>query len=294
MRLPRHPNIVPFDSIVVDELEGRFVGFTSVFIPGGTLNDTLSESRSRPFKIKYLQQLIHVVDELNLKLGIAHQDVAPRNLVIDEATDNLMLFDFNFSARVGTYFFQEARNDIKGVLFTLHEIITRTNDYRDVRHEDQDVSAIEHEEWVKHPDVILDQPLAKFRQVVRDWCERRRNGQQITHYKDAPHFLDWPPLPDPPPPGIPIVTPSGPDTMVAKLYDWKRTELKAEGKAVLEWQRLPQNIKHEDCDKGSREIKTKAPSSNSGEARESGETKVSGVTSPEETNKPREDTLTAE
>ncbi|KAK3386640.1 hypothetical protein B0H63DRAFT_493371 [Podospora didyma] len=54
MHLPRHPNIVPLDRIVMDELEGRVVGFTNDY-------------------------LIKVVDDLNLGYGIAHQDIAPRN-----------------------------------------------------------------------------------------------------------------------------------------------------------------------------------------------------------------------
>ena len=37
MRLPRHPNIVSFDRIVVDELEGRIVGFTNNYVPGRTV-----------------------------------------------------------------------------------------------------------------------------------------------------------------------------------------------------------------------------------------------------------------
>lgn len=121
MRLPKHPNIVPFDKIVVDELEHRCIGFTSVFIPGGTLE----QNTTRVFKLKWLLQLINVIDELNLNLGIAHQDVAPRNLVIDETTDSLRIFDFNFSCRIGHRGYTDTRNDIKGVLFTMYEIITR-------------------------------------------------------------------------------------------------------------------------------------------------------------------------
>lgn len=73
MRLPRHPNIVPFDKIVLDELEGRVVGFTSSYVPGGNLE----ENKSRVFKLKWLKQLIEVVDLLNLRHGIVHQDIAP-------------------------------------------------------------------------------------------------------------------------------------------------------------------------------------------------------------------------
>ncbi len=54
----RHPNIVPFDSLVVDRIENvdRVVGFTTRYIPGGTL----SENKSRVFKLKYLRELISV------------------------------------------------------------------------------------------------------------------------------------------------------------------------------------------------------------------------------------------
>ncbi|EHK17297.1 uncharacterized protein TRIVIDRAFT_42157 [Trichoderma virens Gv29-8] len=236
IRLPKHPNIVPFDSIVIDELEGRFVGFTTIYIPGGTLE----ENKARPFKLKWLHQLINVIDELNLNLGIAHQDIAPRNLLIDEATDSLMLFDFNFSARIGMPGYSEARNDIKGTLFTMYEIITRNDDLRAIRHEDQDVSVIEREDWAKHPDVLLDHPVSEFRRVLKEWCEKRRAGKQITTYKDATNFLDWPPVPDPPLSEIETHYVRKTVKEAKMLYDWKRTELKEQGKTILNWQRPPQ------------------------------------------------------
>jgi serine/threonine protein kinase len=96
MRLPPHPNIVPFDSVVVDELTRQLVvGFTTKYIPGGDLE----QNRSRVFKLKWLQQLLKVIDDLNLRYGIVHQDVAARNILLDESTDSIRLFDFNFAAR---------------------------------------------------------------------------------------------------------------------------------------------------------------------------------------------------
>lgn len=239
IRLPKHPNIVPFDSIVVDEIEGRFVGFTTEYIPGGTLD----ENKSRTFKLKWLRQLIGVVDELNLNLGVAHQDIAPRNILIHEATDSLMLFDFNYSARIGMPGYSEARNDIKGTLFTMYEIITRDDDLRAVRHEEQDVSRIEHTDWVKHPDVLLDHPISEFRQVLKEWCEKRRAGKQITAHTEAPNFLDWPPVPDPPLTVYENFYINKPGKEVMKLYDWRRNELLKQGKTVLNWQRPPQRSK---------------------------------------------------
>lgn len=147
MRLPSHPFIVPFDRLVVDELEGRevVVGFTSVYISGGTVE----ENTSRIFKLKWLKQLFCAVDDLNLKYGIHHQDIAPRNLLVDEAADRLLLFDFNFAARIG-YPYQEEdhdqysvhRDDVKGVVFTIYEIITRDMHFREAPHHEQDYTKI--------------------------------------------------------------------------------------------------------------------------------------------------------
>lgn len=53
-----HPNIVSFDRLVTETVKGveKIVGFTTDFIPGGTLDD----SKTRLFKLKYLHQLIEV------------------------------------------------------------------------------------------------------------------------------------------------------------------------------------------------------------------------------------------
>jgi len=58
MRIPKHPNIVPFDALVVDVVEGddKVVGFVTQYVPGGTLD----ENDDRVFKLKYLKQLIQV------------------------------------------------------------------------------------------------------------------------------------------------------------------------------------------------------------------------------------------
>ncbi len=87
MHLPPHPNRLPIDRVVLDEVRGdRVVGFTTPFVPNGDLKN----NKSRPFKLKYLMQLMQVIDDLNLRCGIPHQDVAPQNLFIDPTTDNLL------------------------------------------------------------------------------------------------------------------------------------------------------------------------------------------------------------
>lgn len=49
-RLPRdHPHIVPLDAVVLDNVKGGVIGFTSVYIPGGTLQD--NNATVRPFRL---------------------------------------------------------------------------------------------------------------------------------------------------------------------------------------------------------------------------------------------------
>ncbi|KAL6699108.1 hypothetical protein J3F84DRAFT_242949 [Trichoderma pleuroticola] len=196
MRLPTHPHLVPFDRLVLDELYGHVVGFTSLYIPGGTIK----ENKSRVFKLKWLRQLTSVIDDLNFKYGIAHQDVSARNLVVDPTTDALMLFDFNYSGRIGDVGYGEDRNDVKGVIFALYEIITRDMHFRCVPFDQQNPADVQGlEEWVQHPDVKLDHPVSEYRSVLNDWVDRRRSARQISHYTEAIEYIDWPDFPEPPP-----------------------------------------------------------------------------------------------
>lgn len=117
-RLPPHPNIVPFDRVVLEDVESRVIGFTTKYIPGGTLDDI-----KVPFRFEWLRQLTQVVDFLNLELGIMHQDIAPRNLLIDPDTQKILLFDFDWAAH-GKNSLLDGRDDVSGVVFTLYELIT--------------------------------------------------------------------------------------------------------------------------------------------------------------------------
>ncbi|KAH7240129.1 uncharacterized protein BKA55DRAFT_706620 [Fusarium redolens] len=204
------------DLIIVDELEGRCVGFTTEYIPGGTLE----EKKSRTFKLKWLTQLITVIDELNLNLGIAHQDVAPRNLLINEATDSIMIFDFNFSIRSEEPSYSEARNDIKG---------------------EQHVLEIEQKDWAQHPDVQLDRPVSEFREVLREWSKKRHAGKQITAYKNAPNFIDWPDTPELPSFEVVIYYGGKPTTELQVRWSTERKMRLEQSKTVLNWQRPPQS-----------------------------------------------------
>ncbi|KAI1362624.1 hypothetical protein F5Y08DRAFT_355205 [Xylaria arbuscula] len=213
IRLPSHPNIVPFDRLVLDEIHGHIVGFTSFYIPGGTL----SGNKSRMFKLKWLQQLTCVIDDLNFRYGIAHQDVAARNLLVSPETDAIMLFDFNYSGRIGGIGYDKDRNDVKGVIFTLYEIITRDTHFREIPYDQQNPIDLERLEW-------------------------RREEKQVSIYTEAPEYIDWPEFPKPPAREQAFLDVCGhPITVKGVVVVDMRRDLREQGIKVLNWERPAQN-----------------------------------------------------
>ncbi|KAJ3480525.1 hypothetical protein NLG97_g8053 [Lecanicillium saksenae] len=199
-RLPRdHPHIVPFHAVVVDDIRGGVVGFTSLYIPGGTLE----QNKHRPFRLVWLQQLLSVVDDLNYRYGIMHQDIAPRNLVID-AKDNLCIFDFGLSIMIDQHYTSE-RDDVKGVIFTLYEIITLDDHFRGVPHIQQDADAVVQLERQKHPDAHLDSGVQEFRDVLDTWVKKRRTRE----FKLVDTCIQWLLMPQPPEVLSPVKGPDG-------------------------------------------------------------------------------------
>ncbi|KAM3515050.1 hypothetical protein MY11210_001288 [Beauveria gryllotalpidicola] len=201
-RLPRdHPHIVPFDAVVLDDIRGGVVGFTSLYIPGGTLKD--NDATTRPFRLAWLQQLLSVVDDLNYRYGIMHQDIAARNLLID-GKENLRIFDFDFSIMLHEHYTPE-RDDMKGVIFTLYEIITLDEHFREVPHMDQDAEALLRLEWIKHPDVKLDADVHVFRKALDMWIDKRRTRE----FKLVETWLQWPWMPQEPAGPVAVRGPDG-------------------------------------------------------------------------------------
>lgn len=191
-RLSGHPNIVPFHKFVLDDVEPWLLGFTTVFVPGGTLEE---QAPKRPFRKLWLQQLMDVVDHLNLKHGIIHQDIAPRNLVISHSGD-LLLFDFDWAVQVGSQVANPARNDIKGVLFTLYELLTQDYTFRNVRHEEQDLQKIQSmPEWKVKTKIEQGTDVKTLRDMAEQWAKRRQTQKASQTSNEIPHPLKWPSKP---------------------------------------------------------------------------------------------------
>jgi RIO-like serine/threonine protein kinase len=83
------------------------------------------------------------VDHLNLRLGIVHGAITPFNLFIARETDSIQLFNFEKAAKLGCdgdddYFnfdYDKRRNDVKFVILTVYDMITRQLDVVDEERE---------------------------------------------------------------------------------------------------------------------------------------------------------------
>ncbi|KAJ4288339.1 hypothetical protein N0V88_007377 [Collariella sp. IMI 366227] len=129
----------------------------------------LDTNPNRPFKLKYLKQLMQA-------FGIGQQDVASRNLLIDPAPDNLVLFDFDIAATGGKIKLGHYREMTQ----ELHEL-------------DETELLTGPEKWVKHPDVKLDPGLdaADYYNEVM-WWVRARVAQPIESYTEMSQHIAWP------------------------------------------------------------------------------------------------------
>lgn len=62
-----------------------------------------------------------------------HQDIAPRNLLVDPSSQKLILFDFNWAA-CGKIGLLDGRDDLSSVVLAVYEIITNDTQYSKIPH----------------------------------------------------------------------------------------------------------------------------------------------------------------
>lgn len=233
--LPPHPNILPFDRVVLEDVESRIIGFTTKYIPGESL-----ESSNVPFRVEWLKQLIQVVDFLNLELGIMHQDIAPRNLLIDPDTHKLLLFDFD-RASCGKKGLGKGRDDVTGVVFTLYELITNDTHFTEIPHWDRNMDLVQSmSEWPCNRK--LDSDVSTFRNLLNEWVASRKTDGDTERYLNAPNRLTWPDLPIVPDYEVPFE--AGKDINGETIWGtgWRyRREAIENGQYVFRWERPPQS-----------------------------------------------------
>ena len=233
--LPEHPNLVPFDRVVLDDTESRVIGFTTKYIPGGTLDNP-----SVPFHFEWLQQLTELVDFLNLELGIMHQDIAPRNLLVDPETRQIRLFDFGWVA-CGRRGLQDNRSDVTGVIYAVYELITNDTHFTSIPHWQRDIEMVQSiPDWPKKRE--LDSDVSTFREFLNTWVSTRNRSDDMERYLKAHKRLTWPDLPTAPEYGIPyeLGKNSVGETNWATGPRSRRTAM-AKRQYCFRWERPPQS-----------------------------------------------------
>lgn len=218
-RLPaHHPHMIGIDCIILEELTGLgVIGFTTRFIDAPTMDRW---PPSRPFKLRYLQELMGVLDELHLQYGVHHRDLADRNLMVDPDTDKLVVIDFGLAAPPNHGGYHSEWNDFKAMVAFLHHRITWGVKYDGESLPDDDEEAsllLSRERWVKHPDVVLDHGADVFYDELVAWTKKRGRWHEIQPAQPAP-ASQLPPPPTPPPP-FQIHTPFWPTDHLIQLKD---------------------------------------------------------------------------
>ncbi|WEW61463.1 hypothetical protein PRK78_006953 [Emydomyces testavorans] len=227
-----HDSFVPFHRVVIDDVTKQILGFTSQYIPGGSL-----EKYNQVFYFSWLKQLTDAVDDLNLHFGIMHQDVAPRNVLVDPATQSLKLFDFDRSAEIGGRGVRRGRNDVDAVIFTVYEALTKDQHFREIPFWEQDVSQVEAlEEWELQLPLEDGKDIAAYRSYLNEWAVVRRTTKTIEHYSEATNPIPWPIYPEP----QKLLVHDG---SVSYTHRRRRRDVEAAGGYVTRWDRPPQQKK---------------------------------------------------
>ncbi|KAJ5129817.1 uncharacterized protein N7515_005856 [Penicillium bovifimosum] len=124
-----------------------------------------------------------------------HQDIAPRNLLIDPDTYKIILFDFDWAAN-GKEGLMDGRDDVSGVIFTLYKIITNDTNPTSIPHWERNTDMVQNIEWTCCRE--LDSDVSKFREFLHEWVAARTDTA-AGQCSNAPKRLTWPDLPTPVP-----------------------------------------------------------------------------------------------
>lgn len=197
------------------------------------------------------------IDYLNLTAGIAHQDIAGRNILLDTTTTpaTLKLFDFDVAAGIGdTPKLQSCRNDVDGMVFTIYETFTKDFSYRRIPHEEQKIAAVEEmPNWpleialaasfpkrdpTSVPEDESRDEVQYYRDTLARWAQERRSTRLIKHPSEATDAIWWPPMP----PMTPVTWRDEyheGELQHFRLIDIFRKQAKKMGLDWIDWERAP-------------------------------------------------------
>lgn len=169
-----------------------------------------------------------------------HQDVAPRNVLVDLNSGDLKLFDFDRSAMIGSEEQMTSRDDVDGVVFTFYETLTKDEHYREVPFDEQEIQKVEE---LKNWDIIVPLEEGKgglkaYRRFLEEWATSRRTTRKIKHYSEATDPISWSAYSKPKP--FIMNDPTRGPYEATRRY---RTEVLEAGEYAICWERPPQKAK---------------------------------------------------
>ncbi|KMQ48137.1 Protein kinase domain [Trichophyton rubrum] len=179
---------VPFHRIVIDDVNETILGFTSIYMSGGTLKDYRGT-----FYFRWLKQITDAIDQLNLRYGILHQDLAPRNILIDPTTHDLKVFDFDMSAKMDGQNGLTTSIDVNSVIITVKYLsewaaVRRTT--KTIKHFSEATEPLSIPEY---PKLVPYQPRNEFRNFdvyTRSRAVAEEAGDYVTRWeRPAQHEL---------------------------------------------------------------------------------------------------------
>ncbi|THX67138.1 hypothetical protein D6D05_09961 [Aureobasidium pullulans] len=235
--LPRHPDLVPLDRIVVDNMTSQHIlGLTVPYISAHTIHD----DRKQIFKLDWLHQLTSVVDFLNLELRVAHQDIAPRNIIcLEQASEGhqLQLIDFDRASSIKQLGWAEELNDIKGVIFSLYEIITLDDSYQRLPPSERNLEVVMNlENWPQRRNLDVEVPI--LRKHLEEWVRRRKDMAPPTQDAISPSRVPEMPKPRP---IVDDIDENGTPVHIS-LPRTQRHLARKYGNYVISWERPPSVI----------------------------------------------------
>lgn len=225
----RH-SFVQFHRAVIDDIQPRLLGFTVLYIPGPNMaSPTITK-----FPYQWLRSLTEAIDYLNLDLGVAHQDVAPRNVIIDERINEPVLMDFDVACKIGNPNLRTDRNDVNGMVFLFYETVTRDTQFSDDGFNPDAAKIIESKlSWPVH--LTLEDEnggIEGYRKYLMDWVTRRRS-QSGEDRRTGDPGLNWEPMRPP----TPFVRTMSDGRQIQSRQD--RQDAIEKGDYFVDWERRP-------------------------------------------------------
>ncbi|KAK4443456.1 hypothetical protein QBC34DRAFT_310923 [Podospora aff. communis PSN243] len=171
MLLPPHPLLLRYVRTVLDGNPGRVVGFCAEYFAGKSL-----ETYPVVLNLSWVKQLTRLLDDLNLTCGFAHGGIWAGNLMVNEATDEVKLIDFESARPIEL----DPLIDVRRFVATIYTIITgkslepqKGNKCRDA-HLEPFWPEIPSWDWPQLKDTKLDHDVNEFQRLLEDWVATRR------------------------------------------------------------------------------------------------------------------------